>query len=423
MLSEMENKMKKITVLLLALSLVATMLVSCKKDKNKELESVDIIDGDLSEYVEIDEKYYKGYTVRNNLNVLVANEIIKEQFKHRSEEPVEGDGIITVGDVVNIFYKGYYMSGQEKVYFAGGSNIGQSAHKLEIGSGGFIPGFEYNMIGKNPAQYSESNPMVIETYFPAQYQSAELEGKTAYFEVYLELKDGKCNMTEYSVPEINDSYITETLKITEETLASYEGETLKDRYFSYSREEYVEKNSFTTETLAITAFWESVMTGAVVKKYPEKELLEAQEYLKEQAKSVYDSYPYYAYSYTLDQFICAYYGYDTSSDVDEVISTVAKEQLKRQLILYHVMNMEGLKPTAEEYERMFDSQLKGALESNEITPENFSTQEEYLAKKAEYKAKLIEQYGEDYFKALIYQQIGMSAIVDYAIIVDLEAKI
>ena len=129
--------MKRIILFLTVISLLVGVLASCK---NKET-SVNFLKDDLSAYVQIDPQYYKGYTVVNNINVFVGNEIIKALYKHRSAEPVEGDGIISVGDEVSIFYKGYYMNGEAKVYFDGGSNMGQSAYKLGIGSGGFIPGF------------------------------------------------------------------------------------------------------------------------------------------------------------------------------------------------------------------------------------------------------------------------------------------
>ena len=210
--------MKKILAILLIATLMLGMLVSCKKDDGKddgadnngenngvdnngenngtELPAVDFFSGDLSEFVELDEKYYKGFTVVVDPDRVssfdVENKIIGVLYKYKSAESVEGDGIISVGDTVNIFYKGYYMSGENNVYFSGGSNVGGKSYALGIGSASFIPGFEYNMIGKNPADYDENNPMIIESYFPEGYKSAELAGKTAFFEVYVEKDaDGK----------------------------------------------------------------------------------------------------------------------------------------------------------------------------------------------------------------------------------------
>ena len=203
--------MKKIIAILLLLSLCLSAFFGCKKeiedpddgkvdeegndsekgdtDKNDGTTgdnedyndlTVDYLNDDLSLFVELDEKYYKNYTVINNLSVLVGHEVIQTLKKYKSSQPVEGDGVISVGDVVDIYYKGYYLKNGEPYYFNGGDNTGlESPHSLEIGSGGFIPGFEYNMIGLKPADFDEKNPMIIETFFPSNYQSTELAGRTA----------------------------------------------------------------------------------------------------------------------------------------------------------------------------------------------------------------------------------------------------
>ena len=411
--------MKRIILFLTVISLLVGVLASCK---NKET-SADILRDDLSAYVEIDPKYYKGYTVVSNINVLVGNEIIKSLYKHKSAEPVEGDGIISVGDSVSIFYKGYYLNGDTKVYFNGGSNMGQAAYSLGIGSGGFIPGFEYNMIGKNPAEYSESNPMVIETYFPSQYQqSPELAGKTAWFEVYVEMKDGKYNMTEYSVPELDAAFITETLGISETTLASYNGATLVDRYYDYTKKNYISTSGFSTDTLAQNAFWESVMNGAVVKAYPTKQLKETMSDIKDNLIQTYEN-SYYTSYYTLEEFICLYLGYDQDANSDEVLEITAKDSLKQQMIFYQIMNQEGLKPNAEQYDERFDEYLEQALASNGVTSGSFASHDEYLAEKEKFKQSIIEENGEEYFMSMIYYEIGIEAIIDYANIEEIPRKI
>ena len=122
--------MKKLLALLLALTLFTLPLVSCKKEKENsadkengqtgevdnggennqkdpepELPGVDFLNDDLSEYVEIDEKYYKEYVVTvdpDRVSQLdVENYIIQAICQYKSKtEKVSGDGIITVGDVV-----------------------------------------------------------------------------------------------------------------------------------------------------------------------------------------------------------------------------------------------------------------------------------------------------------------------------------
>lgn len=414
------------SVLAVAITAGIIVAVVLKNRKDKDDASgdgivLDILNDDLSEYVEIDEKYYKGYTVEvdyTRIPVLVENEIIKKLCLHKDEEAItDGDGIISVGDVVYIFYKGYYLNGEEKVYFDGGSNIGGSAYELEIGSGGFIPGFEYNMIGKNPADYNEDNPMIIETYFPEKYpQSSELAGKTAWFEVTVEIENGKYNIEEYNAPALTDSFITETLMISSSVLEEYEGETLVDKYRAKLRKECLE--SIDVDALKENAFWISVMNGGVVKKYPEAELEAAYEAQIEEIENYYEN-SYYSFYYTLEEFGCLYLGVDYDKDWKTEARNYVKENMKKQLLFYHIMNVEGLKPTEEEYNQLFDEYLSEALEQEHIIPERYSTTEEYEAAKEEYKSKIIEKNGEDYFKVMIYYQLGIEAVLEYANVVEI----
>ena len=120
-----------------------------------------IIDEDLSQYIEIDEKYYKDYEVLVDPDRVtefdIDNEIIKVLCKNKDKTAIEsGDGIVSVGDVANIYYRGYYFDEDGgKIYFDGGCNFpSANASGLEIGSGSFIAGFEYNLIGKNKDNFA-----------------------------------------------------------------------------------------------------------------------------------------------------------------------------------------------------------------------------------------------------------------------------
>lgn len=414
-------------VVLIAL-VVTVCIILANKARNggndtppAEPTSVDILDGDLSAFVSIDEKYYKGYKVeidKSLVALLTNSEIIKSLYKHRSQEPVEGDGIISVGDEVNIFYKGYYMNGEEKVYFSGGSNMNGSSYKLGIGSGGFIPGFEYNLIGKNPADYSEQNPIVVEAYFQKEYRDQTLAGKIAYFEVFVEKVDDKYVITEYDVPALDDAFILEKLNMTEGKLSSYEGETLAEKYYSYVRDENILKGEINQDNMALEAFWNSVLTGAEVKAYPEVQLQEAYDDMMNNIMSYYSAY--YSSYYTLDEFGCLYFNLAPGSDWKAEITKVAKEEIKQQLVFYHIMNLEGTKPTKEEYEAKFDEYLVSVLDEAGMTEDKFDTPEQYKAMKESKKAELISAKSEEYFKAMIYYEIGVEAAISYAEIIEID---
>ena len=123
-------------------------------------DGFDIFSEDLSQYIEIDEQYYKGYEVLVDANRVtdfdIDNEIIKTLYANKNKTAVDGNGVISVGDVAQIYYRGfYYNEDGGKVYFDSGCNFpSTNPSSLEIGSGSFIPGFEYNLIGKNKESFA-----------------------------------------------------------------------------------------------------------------------------------------------------------------------------------------------------------------------------------------------------------------------------
>jgi trigger factor len=89
--------------------------------------------------------------------------------RQRKTEPVERAA--AAGDQVVIDFKGE-VEGKE---FAGGS---ATDYRLELGKGGFIPGFEDQVIGAMPGEARQ-----IGVTFPEEYGVADLAGKAAQFAV------------------------------------------------------------------------------------------------------------------------------------------------------------------------------------------------------------------------------------------------
>lgn len=65
------------------------------------------------------------------------------------------DFVITAGAELTIWYRGYLLDEDGgRIDVAGMSNLsGSKPSELEIGSGGFVPGFELGLLGKNTADY------------------------------------------------------------------------------------------------------------------------------------------------------------------------------------------------------------------------------------------------------------------------------
>ena len=212
--------------------------------------------------------------------------------------------------------------------------------------------------------------------------------------------------------------MSETLKITETDLAAYDGETLADKYRSYVREQVLIENGLDIDSLVMDAFWNSVIEHAVVKKYPEKQVKETYDSFIEELEYYYSYYSMY-YGYEYNAFMCLYLGLESGADWKSYVEDLAKSQVKEQLIFYHIMNVEGLKPNDEEYAVLFDEYLSDALEANGITPDKYETTEAYLAAKESYKNQLITKNGEEYYKAMIYYQETVKGIKSFANIIEI----
>jgi trigger factor len=112
--------------------------------------------------------------------------IAKQQ---RKNEPV--DRPAASGDVAVIDFAGS-IDGQE---FPGGSAKG---HRLEIGTGQFIPGFEDQLVGAKAGE-----PRTVTVTFPADYGARDLAGKTASFAVDVkEVREVKPQPVDESLAEL-----------------------------------------------------------------------------------------------------------------------------------------------------------------------------------------------------------------------------
>ncbi|MCD5414324.1 MAG: trigger factor [Clostridiales bacterium] len=140
---------------------------------------------------EIKMEDYKGIRVEKK-EYNVQDEDIDCELKSMQEKNARmilvEDRSVKENDMVIIDYKGS-IDGE---YFEGGTAEKQP---LTIGSGQFIPGFEEQIIGANIG-----DKMDIKVTFPKQYQSEDLAGKDAIFEVKIH------EIKEQELPVIDDEF-------------------------------------------------------------------------------------------------------------------------------------------------------------------------------------------------------------------------
>lgn len=117
---------------------------------------------------------YKGIEVSKKEYNVTDQDIEKElnALREKNARIVEvSDRLVKTGDATTIDFKGFVGD----VQFEGGT---AEDHKLEIGSGQFIPGFEEQLVGAEIGKEVDVN-----VTFPEEYRNEELAGKPVLFKV------------------------------------------------------------------------------------------------------------------------------------------------------------------------------------------------------------------------------------------------
>ncbi len=140
---------------------------------------------------ELDIADYKGLEVTDHMVPVTDEEVDREikmvQDRNARELDVE-DRPAQLEDTVVIDYEGF----TDGVPFEGGKG---ENHRLKLGSGDFIPGFEDQIVGHNKGDEFDVN-----VTFPEDYHAEELKGKAAVF---------KCKLNQIiriETPELDDEF-------------------------------------------------------------------------------------------------------------------------------------------------------------------------------------------------------------------------
>ncbi len=153
---------------------------------------------------EIELADYNGIEVEAVLAPVTEEEIDREidTVRRRNARETEvTDRAAAMGDIAVIDYEGFV----DGVAFDGGKDEG---HRLTLGSGQFIPGFEEGVVGHNAGEEFDVN-----VTFPTEYHAAELAGKVAVFKVKLN------SIVFEELPELDDDFAVEVSSF--DTFAEY----------------------------------------------------------------------------------------------------------------------------------------------------------------------------------------------------------
>ncbi len=164
---------------------------------------------------EVTVKEYKGLKAEREVtevtDEMVDNDIKSAQQRAAREIEVT-DRAAELNDTADIDFEGFV----DGVAFEGGKG---EHHKLKLGSGQFIPGFEEQIVGKNIGDEFDVN-----VTFPEEYGAKDLAGKPAVFKCKLHA------LTTEELPELDDEFAKD---MSFDTMDEYRADVrakIADRY-------------------------------------------------------------------------------------------------------------------------------------------------------------------------------------------------
>ena len=371
--------MNRKSFLILAVASLASLLLlaSCNKggettdttassDTSKETEAVtaipryDYMDAEVAPDVEIDRADYTNITLTIPNSYKIEDDDVQAyilsgiRFSYRTA--VNGttmvkDQALKLGDDAYIYYKGF-VDGKE---FDGGSNWDdESAYKLGLGSGSFIPGFEDSLVGIVPNQTSKTNPAEITVTFPEDY-TEELAGKEAVFHVVIEYA------VQYTLPEYNREFVETTLKYEAQKDFYASDAAMLAEFEEYVYNYLVSQNAQSLENAKIDALWNHLTEKATCKNLVADEVAYYFNAYKSEAEYYFDYYTsmnnaeFKALYPDLGSFAVVYFGFEKGASWEAELTKMAELMVQRDMITHAIGELEGLETVTEEE---FKAQVK-----------------------------------------------------------------
>lgn len=290
-------------------------------------------DYDLEDYITVGE--YKGLEVEK-YSIKVTDDEVQAEIQNRLQQAATTttveEGKVEDGDTIVIDFVGK-IDGKE---FEGGS---AQNYSLTIGSGQFVEGFESGLIGAEIG----GDPVVVKATFPDDYKlNEDLAGKEAEFTVTVHSKQVT------KVPELNEDFI----KNSGSKAASIEEytEEVKDDLYKQKEQEAIDNQK--------AYLWNKVVEGTEQKTGDDGEPLYPEEELTRVTDEFVKEYQNYADQYGMEysEFIEQQTGM-SEDEFNEQIKEYAKSVVLQEMVLYYLVDKEGIKITKDEYKEYIETQL------------------------------------------------------------------
>ncbi len=338
-----------------AVVITAVVLVGC--NNNTSSASIQVEKYNVDDYVTLGQ--YKDLEIEYDQSQMVSDEEVDDYIKQMllsniTYEEIKDRDTIVKGDYINLDYEGK-INGEN---FNGGTAKGQN---IQVGSAGFIAGFEDQLVGKKTKTTFDIN-----VRFPDTYQDKELAGKDAVFTVTVNAINKKIE------PVLNDEYVQKN-SAEAKTVAEYKQEI---------------KNILQTQKEAMARQYKQYMAesqaigNATVSGYPkgmiEKMVGEYKDKVKEMAKEASKEYK----DYITETFSLA------ETDFDSKLKEYMEQTAKLNLILEAIEKKENITMSDSEMEEAI---LKYARENGMETKEElFKTYQESEVKRYVQQMKVLD---------------------------------
>ncbi len=264
---------------------------------------------------EVTLKNYKGVEASKTVKAVTDADVDAEimRARERASRMVEVERPAEKGDFATIDYLGTV----DGVPFDGGKDEG---HKLELGSGSFIPGFEDQIVG-----HSIGDEFDVNVTFPEDYHAEELKGKAAVFACKLHKLEVK------ELPALDDEFAKDVSEF--DTLAEYTADVKANIEKRYA--DMAENDVETQLKLALI--------DAVEAEIPEC-------MYENEVEHMIEDYSYRMQSQGISMDMYMKYTGMTMDNFKEQFRPQAESQVKLQLALEKIVELESLTATEEEIE-------------------------------------------------------------------------
>lgn len=264
-----------------------------------------------------------------------------------------------------------------------------------------------NVTVNRVVEFTDGDPLTIDVTFPRPYTSSpDLEGKTVKFDVYI------VTSVNYDTPEFDEEFITDTLKLTAEDLAEYEGESLVEKYRAKIVRDLNGTYDANVDNAIEQQFWSNLRSKVKIKKLPEGEVNAVYRNYYNEIESYYSTYQSYFSSF--DQAARQYLGLGSTDDWETALQDKAETAVIEKLMFYYIVREEGLVPDEakynELYEKAYNDMLNSYLKQYDVDREDYDSDEEYEKEVKVYRDLIDKNYGEAYFRESVYFEYAMEAL-------------